>query len=324
MNLWKYCFTNAGERLNLEMDTIITSKENWNLLLDIFNKHMNKPKLILTMGLPGCGKSYWAEQEYGNDETALIITKDDLRKFNPGWKEKDVIAHRNKLTSNPDFYALSGTCKTVIWADTNLNPIHLETAYKLFGDKFEVVIKDFRDVPVETCIKQDLKRLDSVGKDVIMKMYYQYICAPQVGSVDNGKPICYIVDIDGTIALTNGRSHYDYSEGAVMTDVPRMDVINTIKALESTGAKLIFVSGRKDECKIDTRLWLSKYFGEVTLHMRDTEDNRNDAIVKKEIYDKFIRDEYFVAGVFDDRPRVIRAWENEGLTVFNVGRGYEF
>lgn len=321
MNLWKYCFTNAGERLNLEMDTIITSRENLKLLENIINKYMEKPKLILTVGLPGSGKSHWCQKEYGDLPNWVIITKDDLRKENPSMSEKQIIQLRNKQTEN---VALMMDDTNVVWCDTNLNPIHLETAYKLFGDKFDVMIKDFRDVPVETCIKQDLKRLDSVGKDVIMKMYYQYICAPQIGSVDNGKPIAYIVDIDGTIALTNGRSHYDYSEGAVMTDVPRMDVINTVKALESTGAKLIFVSGRKDECKIDTRLWLCKYFGEVTLHMRDTEDNRNDAIVKKEIYDKFIRDEYFVAGVFDDRPRVVRMWENEGLTVFNVGRGYEF
>lgn len=296
-------------------------------------------KLIIIKGLPGSGKSTWS-REYISKHKAVNICKDDLRKMMPLLNEGKVLEARNYLTSH---YLKIG--HDVIWSDTNLNPIHEETANRIVGNENKLIkedvlgkdlhsscyhvveIKDFTNVPIETCIKQDLQRLDSVGKDVIMEMYYKWLCPKEeakfvttVGSLQD----CYIVDIDGTIAETTDRSHYDYSEGAVLTDSPRLNVIETILSLRKQGNEIIFVSGRKDECKIDTRYWLNNHFGEVILHMRKSDDNRNDSIVKKEIYDEHINGKYNVLGVFDDRMRVIRMWEKEGLTVFNVGKGYEF
>lgn len=279
------------------------------------------PKLILTKGLPGSGKSTWS-REYISKNKAINICKDDLRNMAPRFSEGEILDLQEVITK----YILKKG-KDIIWSDTNLNPIHYDRATKFSHSYCIPEIKDFTDVPLETCIKQDLQRLDSVGKDVIMEMYYKWLCPKEdmnYASLVNGLNNCYIVDIDGTIAETTDRSHYDYSEGAVLTDSPRLNVIETILSLRKQGNEIIFVSGRKDECKIDTRYWLNNHFGEVILHMRKADDNRNDSIVKKEIYDEHIKGKYNVLGVFDDRPRVIRAWRQLGLTVFDCGNGYEF
>ena len=280
-----------------------------------------KPKLILTRGLPASGKTTWANETKAHSTDIVIICKDDIRAEFPNMNERAVIKKRNELTQ---IVADNGLCHSVLWADTNLNPIHLATALDMFSDHFDIETKDFFDVPVEECIKRDLNRANPVGKDVIMEMYYRWVCPKESENTHSSLPVAIIIDIDGTIAVTTSRGHYDYSEGAVLTDAPRMNVINIIRAVIKSGVTPIFVSGRKDECKIDTRYWLSTYFGDVILLMREADDNRNDAIVKKEIYDSRIKDNYNVVGVFDDRPRVIRMWEKEGLTVFNVGKGYEF
>jgi len=304
-----------------------------------------KLTVTLTIGLPGSGKTTWAknEEEYGIVNYGRLgsrryvenICKDDLRKEFPKANEKEIIKTRNERTRD----CLNNNI-SVIWSDTNLNPIHKKTAEAIAKEyDAEVVIKDFTDVPIETCIKRDLMRLESVGKDVIMEMYYKWLCPKEVNIIPDLMERCYIVDIDGTVATTTTRSHYDYTPEAILTDAPRCNVIQLLKYITEpekdnedayssvgySGCKLIFVSGRKDSCKDATIQWLNNnglYPDE--LHMRATGDDRNDAIVKKEIYDNHIKGKYNVLGVFDDRPRVIRMWEKEGLTVFNVGKGYEF
>jgi len=54
--------------------------------------------------------------------------------------------------------------------------------------------------------------------------------------------------------------------------------------------------------------------------MREAGDNRPDDIVKKDIYDKYIKDKYHVVCVFDDRKRVLQMWKNEGLYVFDCSQ----
>ena len=44
-------------------------------------------------------------------------------------------------------------------------------------------------------------------------------------------------------------------------------------------------------------------------------------MVKREIFDREIRDRYRVVGVFDDRKQVVRMWRALGLTVFQVAEG---
>ena len=54
--------------------------------------------------------------------------------------------------------------------------------------------------------------------------------------------------------------------------------------------------------------------------MRKDNDNRSDTIIKREIFDEFIRDKYMPMFVIDDRPCVVEMWVSMGLFVFNVNQ----
>ena len=83
-------------------------------------------------------------------------------------------------------------------------------------------------------------------------------------------------------------------------------------------AELVFVSGREAICRDTTEKWLcDNITNDFTLFMRQMRDCRKDTIVKREIYDVFLRNKNIIA-VFDDRPFVVDMWNDLGLTVFAV------
>ena len=154
-----------------------------------------------------------------------------------------------------------------------------------------------------------------------------------------GKKVAIICDIDGTLAhrkllespTPHYRSFYDYKD-ANTDEVDRL-VATVLKALYADGIKLIFVSGRKKDCKKETQKFLLKALGLKTrqykLFMRDIKYDRTDPLdktkddsddkVKYRLFNKHIRKQYDVLGVIDDRKRVVALWEALGLRVMNVG-----
>ncbi len=52
--------------------------------------------------------------------------------------------------------------------------------------------------------------------------------------------------------------------------------------------------------------------------MRKEGDHRPDTIAKKELLDRLIAEGHQIAGVFEDRPSVVRVWRELGLTVFQM------
>lgn len=278
-------------------------------------------KIIITRGLPASGKTTWALQQVSNDLNIAVICKDDIRlENNNNIKESKVIEIRNQRTKE----ALDKHL-TVIWADTNFNPIHELKALE-FGKEYgiKVEIKEF-DTPLEECIKRDNKRANGVGEKVITKMYNQYVKPPRkVYEEDLNLPSAIICDIDGTIAQMNGRSPYRYDK--VDEDSPKRKIINLIKMFNER-YKIIFVSGRPDSCREKTQEWLEKYFCygclgvDTPLLMRKTGDQRCDTIIKSEIFEEHIKGKYNIEYVVDDRNRVVEMWRNEGLTVLQVEEG---
>ena len=55
--------------------------------------------------------------------------------------------------------------------------------------------------------------------------------------------------------------------------------------------------------------------------MRPKGDNRPDTEVKREIYEREIRDKYNVLLVIDDRNSVVQQWREMGLPCFQVAEG---
>jgi hypothetical protein len=130
-----------------------------------------------------------------------------------------------------------------------------------------------------------------------------------------------LVDIDGTVALMNGRSPYDWRR--VGEDLPNPAVIAAVRAMHAAGHGIVYCSGRDAVCRPQTEAWLEQHVGVpyLALHMRPQGDSRKDSVVKREIFDTEIRDRYDVVGVFDDRQQVVRMWRSLGLTVFQVAEG---
>lgn len=134
-------------------------------------------------------------------------------------------------------------------------------------------------------------------------------------------PKAIIVDIDGTLAKINGRSPFDWDK--VDTDDLNVDVADVVNTIADSGTKVILMSGRSSSARVKTIGWLAKHgINYDELHMRESPDFRKDYIVKRELFDKYVRDRYNIVGVFDDRDQVVHMWRKQlGLTVLQVDYG---
>jgi predicted kinase len=279
-------------------------------------------KLILTKGLPASGKTTWAKEYIQKYPETANLCKDDLRlQLNrTNKREKRIIKVRDLLTEH---YFEQGY--SVIWSDTNLNPVHLRRATELAKQhQAELVIQDFTDVSLTECIRRDLVRSNSVGQQAIEQMYYDYLHLPDPApAIDPQLPNCYLVDIDGTLAINNTRSPFAWDR--VNEDDLNPTVATTIEKL-GRDTQIILLSGRSSVCYDLTVTWLKRHnINYKDLFMRPANDQRSDDILKSELYYFHIRDRYNVIGVIDDRPKVCRMWRNLGLSVFQVGNpDYEF
>ena len=138
---------------------------------------------------------------------------------------------------------------------------------------------------------------------------------------DTTSPLAIVVDVDGTVALRGGRSPYD--EHRVHEDLPNGPVITAVRAMHAAGHEVVFMSGRTAACRQATGQWLTDHVGVpyAALHMRAVGDRRKDAVVKREMFDRDIRDKLNVASVWDDRRQCVDMWRSLGLTCFAVADG---
>jgi predicted kinase len=277
---------------------------------------MSKQKIIMTKGLPASGKSTWAKSYISEWPEFKRINKDDLRAMMHDSKhskarEAFIIDARNTLINLALDQGFS-----VIVDDTNFNPIHETYLRDLCSQRsIDFEIKDFTYVDLDTCLERNRKRENSVPEKVIYDMYYKYIyCEKNAVKRNEGFPPAIMVDIDGTIAIRNDRSPYDMTK--VDTDLPRYEVIEIVQALSKDNI-IIFISGRTDDGEELTRKWINDHiftdplYQAYDLYMRKKGDDRRDSIVKKELYDNFIKNDYDVKFVLDDRRQVVDMWRNE-------------
>jgi predicted kinase len=301
------------------------------------------PVLTITRGLPASGKTTWAKQRLATDALrAARINRDDMRRVMHGglvganWAERQVgIAQRAAVE------ALLRAGVDVFCDDTNLRArVVREFATLAASCGAEFVVRDFTDVPLEVCLERDALRPadERVGEDVIRGMWQRFLAgralplplppAAETPSVEPGSyrpgaglPEAIIVDIDGTVALMNGRDPYDMTR--VAEDRPNPAVITAVRAMHATGHHIVFCSGRTEEARVATERWLAQHVAVPyqALLMRPNGDSRKDSIVKAEIFERDIRPRWSVTGVFDDRAQVVRMWRSLGLTVFQVAEG---
>lgn len=290
------------------------------------------PKVVITVGISGSGKSTWAHGFVRDNPDWTIVCRDDIRLMHGlkhGENENLVTrVHRNLIEVSLE----DGL--NVIVADTNINEGFRNKLVKFAHEHgADVEIKVF-DINLDVAIVRDSQRAASVGPVVIKRQYGQLLqqdvsdtvlpCPsylPVVYESEKADAIC--VDIDGTVADHRGnRSPYD--ESKVIDDAAFLDVIKIVESLAESPYVVIFVSGRTDKCREDTEAWLDQNVALVEkprLYMRESGDTRPDWVVKNEIYDEHILPEFNVVAVFDDRNQVVRHLRRRGITVMQVAPG---
>lgn len=289
-------------------------------------------KIIVLCGPPASGKSTFARKFVKDHNRWVIVCRDSIRdSLGEYWVPErenlvDKIERDNIISSINMGY-------NVIIDATNLNPKTI-AKWEALADEFNCKIeyKEFW-IPYHEAVSRDKNsdRLHHVGESVIKNFYQKY--KPEllkecnwdnryIKEQDDNKISAVICDIDGTAALHQGRSPYDYNK--CDTDLPNKPVLNILEQLYKSGNRIIFVSGREAicECETKTREWIIKHFHcPFTLLMRGEKDHRPDEIVKEEIYHKYIEPEYNVVAIFDDRDKVVKMWRDLGLLCCQVYYG---
>jgi hypothetical protein len=130
-------------------------------------------------------------------------------------------------------------------------------------------------------------------------------------------PAAVVCDIDGTLALHTNRGPFEMDK--LDTDECNPSVASFLDRYEG---KAILLSGRQEEYRPQTELWLEKYLiSHSHLYMRAEGDYRSDDIVKLDLFDTYIRDKFNVTHVLDDRDRCVYLWRKLGLSCWQVAPG---
>lgn len=297
--------------------------------------------VVLLRGVPGSGKTTAALQLMNDYPDQFVrVNRDDIRMMMYGeyhfsgddanTKEKAVTHVEHSLIKS----AIKEGKRPLVDA-TNLNKQSVKSILRIAGSHGMPVDHIDFEVSQEEAIRRDAGRAKKVGEDVIKKFFQKnnidkvsgkLPALPEVPCLDSVElviddpnlPSAVICDIDGTVAKNTFRSPYDY--GKVSTDEPIPHVIAMLEGL-STTHKIIFLSGRKDVCLEDTRVWLKHHvpFWDGDLFMRPGSSDEPDYIVKESLFNQHINGKYHVVAVFDDRLQVCRLWAMKGLPLFRVG-----
>lgn len=295
--------------------------------------------LTLLRGYPGAGKSTLTERLRAQRPGLVVLNRDDARMsmFGMYW---GLTAGQEKMITDLHMFVARSTLQKggdVVIDATNLRA----SSAKDFADLAVVCEASFDVIDVNTdakeCIRRDKMRQDAgqrfVGADVIAGFAKRYpqpwptitarvFSEPKWEAYSDtlGLPFVTICDLDGTLAVINGRGPYDTN---YENDLPHQHVIDLLFTLWHGGEKIIFFSGRKEAGRAGTQAWIQEhaYLGadQYELYMRADDDNRKDDLVKFDLFNEHIRGKYNVTAVFDDRLQVCRMWHAMGLPLFRVG-----
>lgn len=292
-------------------------------------------RIVATIGIPGCGKSTWADKFLAENHKFIQTERDLIRAWEftesgNRWDYKYTGAREKQVTAmqGEDIRQALMNGKSVVISDTNLNPktrSHLQSIATEFGIEIEWVPFD---VPLHQAVKQNLRRPEHVPESVLinmernMRQYLgKYVQTPEGRMWEQDYlPSCVLVDIDGTLADMKGiRSPFEWDK--VHLDKPRQFVVDYVKYLWNwTDHKIIIFSGRDGSCEELTRRWLLEHgIHHHELHMRPEGSQINDSILKENLFNQHILGKYTIDHIVDDRKQVAIHWESMGFQIMNVG-----
>ena len=321
-------------------------------------KPKKKGKILIYKGLPASGKSTAAKEALA-DGNVMRVNRDDIRnmlfKRWKGRKEQVVTAIEKAAVR-----AAVSNGFDIIIDDTNLNPSTI-ASWKTLANELGVLVDEIRfETSLEECIQRDALREGRahVGRAVIENMALRYNLIPKVPS---DKKIV-IFDMDGTLAdcmhrkiylnvckncneteefhkepsvndcpgFISGKKNHKMFYSLVPQDTLIMPVWNWIRNCyyQNPPYEVLIVSGRPTDLAGDATVEWLRFYGVPYDHifMRAAGDFRDDAIIKQEILDKILEwvPKEQILFTVDDRPKIVRMWQQNDITCYNVGEGIEF
>ena len=301
----------------------------------------NKNEILMLRGIPASGKSTLASSLVNVSKNHVRVNLDSLRLMmhpEKEWNGKDesITQHTEKQIAR----ALLEKGKNVIVDDTNLTQKHIDRWQGIAYQQDATFKAHTVYTPLQECLNRNEERIQE-NKDknypsnnelVNMARYFTVVGEDKYYESTAFGDNEIIVDIDGTVAEISHRLHFlnqptrrwEHFFAHMINDSPRYDVVSKIKQDVKNGATVVFVSARPKRYEKTTVLWLSQL--EIpyrTLIMRNNNDKRPDVEVKTDILNRYFKKRR-VSKVYDDRLRVIRMWESEGLNVVNCNVGGDY
>lgn len=299
-------------------------------------------KVIICVGISGSGKSTWSKEYVKDFPSYIRINRDDIRfmiKNLPVLKQKDE-SYVSSIQSTMINQAIMANFNIII-DNTNLKKEIIDDILELVKYKADVYFHLF-PINLQVAIERDLTRERTVGYKVIERQFDEYQklineTPPEFFDIHlkqtqiytnplsfstsyhpNFKEQCAIFDIDGSLAHMNGkRGPYDFEN--VNLDDLDMVLREHVLFHKSKNRKIIILSGRDDSCYELTEQWLNdNNIPFDNLFMRNTGDQRKDFVIKEDIYNTHIKDNYEVIVIYDDRESVVDHWRKLGLRCYQV------
>lgn len=292
-------------------------------------------ELQILVGPPGAGKTTYAKYKIRTELNWFRLCRDDFRgmNFNQATMSSD---HEKIISKQIDscILQLIESGKNIIYDATNCKKQLIDDMVRKYNYLCDISFKVFdisEDELSERCEKRNQETGKFIPKKIQKKFFLEFTELKQTMSFDflpkiivspytpqPNLPEAIICDIDGTLLIMGNRSPYDTEKSYL--DTPNDAVL---KILKDTDLPILLVSGRKESDRSVTLDSLSKYkIPWSELHFRSDEDFRADSIVKKEIFEKEIRNRYNIKFVLDDRNSVVDMWRRElGLKCLQVNYG---
>lgn len=302
-------------------------------------------KLTVTVGASSSGKSTYAAAEVKKWRGQVVeVNRDNIRKtmFNlTGWSDyrfnktnEDIVT----AVHHAQIRAALAAGKSVIVSDTNLKAEYREV-FKALADEFNAEYQElWFDVSEQELLARNMTRGKwKLEEDRVKQMHSSFVegmpedavkYVPDYEAVrvrqyepDTSLPKAVIFDIDGTLANMAGkRGPFEWDK--VGQDLPKWNVVNHALDLQNRGIKIVVTSGRDEVCREQTTEWLKRQGIKFDkLVMRVADDQRNDGVVKEELFFEHVAPFYNVMYCVDDRDRVVEKWRQMGLECWQVAPG---
>lgn len=298
--------------------------------------------VYILYGAPCSGKSYFSNLISKHDDHTKAVSRDQIRDMLNDHSQNKIVENLiTKIEKSMIIDIIDNSPFDLILDNTHYRLQYIRQALDLLQKcktKVNVKLVDFSDCEFTLIEQRMALRERKVDLQVVKKIHQtcrmnakearqlvatfinEKVEVALVTDVRRDLHRAIIVDIDGTLAHKHERNAYDYQKADA--DECDMIIAELVNQLYRLNYIIIILSGREDSCREITEQWLKKNMIDYHhLYMRKSKDMRKDRVVKKEIYDNQIKDQYSVLFVLDDRNQVVEMWREIGLKCLQVQEG---